>query len=110
METGPVVIAGALRRTIAAACAATQQDQVLSIADHFGEVFLLPFLVLVTAGFETAFQVDLLTLEQEIGDVFGTPHDDIVPVRDVLPLAGLLVFVSGGPSPGKTWKPKFRWG
>ena len=66
----------------------------MSIANHFGEILFLPFFIFVTASFETAFQVDLLTFEQEIGDVLGTLHDDIVPVRDVFPLAGLLVFVT----------------
>ena len=91
METGSLrVLATRLRVALApAAAAAAQQHQVLSIADHFGEVFLLPFLVFVTACFETAFQVDLLTFQKEIGNVLGSPYDDIVPVGDVFPFAGL---------------------
>src|ERR1019366_2652979 len=73
---GPLIIARGLRGSVAATTAATQQHQVLSVADHLGEVLLLPFLVLVTASFETPFQVNLLTFQQETGDVIRFPHDD----------------------------------
>src|ERR1019366_6114033 len=88
----PLIIAGALRGSVAATAAATQQDQALGFADHLGHVFLLAFFVFPTAGFETALQVDLLPFEQETGDILRTPHGDVVPVRDVFPFAGLLVF------------------
>src|ERR1035438_1898350 len=89
---GPLVIAGALRGSIAATTAATQQHQVLSVADHLCEVLLLPFLVLVAASFEAAFHVDSRTFQQVTGDVVRFPHGDVVPVRELFPFARLLVF------------------
>src|SRR4051794_41092757 len=41
----PVILAASLRRSVAATAATTQQDQILRFANHFGGVFLMPFLI-----------------------------------------------------------------
>src|SRR5216684_3355427 len=69
--------------------APAEQDHLLG--NHLREVLLLPVFVVVAARLEPALHINLLALEQVIGDILLPPENDVRPVGLFLPFTRLLV-------------------
>src|SRR5258708_32717647 len=96
--------AGAARGEIARAGggftgAAAEQDHILG--NHFGEVLFLAVFIVVTAGVQAAFHVNLLAFEEVVGEVLGLPEDHVMPVGFLFPFSRLLVLPAPAGGDGK---------
>src|SRR5262249_51964148 len=65
--------------------AAAKQDDV--IADDFRHVPFLAVLVIPTAGLHAAFDVNLLALQEIVGEVLAAPKYAVVPLGFLFPFA-----------------------
>src|SRR5665213_761038 len=77
-------------RTAAPGTVATHQNQF--VRHNLGHVLLLAVFVFPAARLQPSFDIDLLTLKKIVGNVFGSPENNVVPVRLFLPFPRLLIF------------------
>ena len=99
---GRTGLVGTLTRRIEAAAFAPAAQQQNFFRYHFGRVDLLAVLVVIAAGLQASFHIDLLALSQVIRQVFLPPEDHVRPVSLFFPLIALLIFPAAGRGDGKT--------
>ncbi len=73
-----------------AVAAAAEEDDF--IGNDVGGVDFFAVFVVVTAGLQAAFDIDLLALGQVVGELVLTPDSDVGPVGFFLEFVGCLVF------------------
>ena len=79
-----------------------QQDDVAGEAGHLGALALVPFAVLPAPGAEPPGDMDLVPFPQTvpvIPEPVRLPHDDVVPLRLLGPLAVVAALAAGGGQP-----------